>query len=394
MTATYAIFLDAYRELCAKRLFWIVLFLTALVVGAFSLVDINENGLRIIVWDVSAPFNTHMFSRETFYKLMFVELGVKFWLTWAATILALISTASIIPDFLAGGAVELTLSKPISRVRLFLTKYAAGLLFVALQVLVFSLGAFLILGLRAGAWEPGLFLAVPIVLAFFSYLYCICAWLGLRTRSTIAALLLTLLCWFLFSMLNLAEVTVTGISLAADKQVVATQGEIDAREKRIAAVRDGAQSEGLLNAVLSNVSLPDQERRLQEARGRLEDQQASAEIWSRWSDGLYVAKTILPKTAETIELLNRSLLTTDEWSQLMGSEQEQSEERQSRRGGRMPPTDDPDAAARVSFQSPEVRTEVQETVRKRPIWWVLGSSLAFEAVILGLACFSFSRKDF
>lgn len=394
MIATYAIFLDAYRELCAKRLFWFVLAVTAAVVGAFSLVDINEQGLRVIVWDIPAPFNTSAFSRETFFKLIFVELGVKLWLTWAASILALISTASIIPDFLAGGAVELTLSKPISRVRLFLTKYAAGLLFVALQVLVFSTGAFLIIGFKAGAWEPGLFLAVPIVLAFFSYLYCICAWLGLRTRSTIASLLLTLLCWFMFSMFGLASGLITSISLAAEKQVAATQGEIDAREKRIATVRDGQQTAGALNAVFSQMSLPDQERRLEEARTRLEEQQLSAATWSRWSSGFYIARTILPKTNDTIELLNRSLMTPDELTQMMDRAQEQAEERQDRRGRRTPTADDPDAAPRYAFDSPEVQMEMVEAERERPIWWVLGSSLAFEAVILGLACFSFSRKDF
>jgi ABC-type transport system involved in multi-copper enzyme maturation permease subunit len=395
MVATFAIFLDAYRELCAKRLFWFVLVLTALVVGAFALVDINEEGLRIIVWDFPAPFfNTTTFSREAFFKFLFINLGVKFWLTWAATILALISTASIIPDFLAGGAVELTLSKPISRVRLFLTKYAAGLLFVALQVLVFSLGAFLIIGFKAGAWEFGLFMAVPIVLVFFSYLYCVCAWLGLRTRSTIASLLLTLLCWFMFSMLGVAENLIAGVSLAADKQVQATQGELDAREKRIATIRDGQQADGALNAVLSNMSLPEQERRLEEARSRLEEQKQSALTWSRWNSGLYIARTILPKTAETIDLLNRSLMTPDEMTKLINSAQDRAEERDNRRGRRTPPADDPDAAPRFSFESPEVQQEIAESARTRPVWWVLGSSLAFEAVILGLACFTFSRKDY
>src|SRR5205085_9269224 len=105
--------------------------------------------------------------------LMFSELGVGIWLTFAALILAIVSTASLFPDLITGGAIDLYLSKPISRLRLILTKYATGLLFVALQVLVFCAASFLVIGLRGGVWEPRLFLAVPIVLCFFSYLFCI-----------------------------------------------------------------------------------------------------------------------------------------------------------------------------------------------------------------------------
>jgi len=53
-----------------------------------------------------------------------------------------------------------------------------------------------VLGIRGGVWEPGLFISIPIVVIFFSYLFAICVLLGLITKSTIASLLLTLLIWF------------------------------------------------------------------------------------------------------------------------------------------------------------------------------------------------------
>ena len=100
------------------------------------------------------------------------------YLTWVAAVLALISTSSMFPDFLTGGSIDLYLSKPIGRVRLFFTKYVSGLMFVALQVSVFAVGSFLVLGWRGHSWEPSLFLAIPIVVIFFSYLYGICVLLG------------------------------------------------------------------------------------------------------------------------------------------------------------------------------------------------------------------------
>ena len=55
MTQTLALFLDAYRELNARKLFWITLVISGVVVLAFALIGINEQGLRIIAWDVSIP---------------------------------------------------------------------------------------------------------------------------------------------------------------------------------------------------------------------------------------------------------------------------------------------------------------------------------------------------
>ncbi len=208
MTQTWAIFLEAYRNLNSKKLFWLVLILSALVVMAFACLGINENGLKIAFWQIdNNVLNTKQMPPDQFYKAMFVQIGIGIWLSWLATILAIISTAGIFPDLLTSGSIDLFVSKPISRLRLFITEYAAGLLFVALQVTIFSAACFLVIGLRGGAWEPGLFLAVPIMVCFFSYLFSVSTLLGVLTRSTVAALLLTLLFWFFVWAIGTAENT-------------------------------------------------------------------------------------------------------------------------------------------------------------------------------------------
>ena len=146
-------------------------------------------------------------------------------------ILAVISTAAIVPDFVSGGAVELALSKPIGRVRLFLTKYFMGLLFVTLQVGVFSLASFLVIGLRGGAWEPRLFMAIPIVVGVFSFLFCVSALVGLLTRSTIAALLLTLLFWIFLFILNAADSSTLLIKAQTLAQVAQTSVSLKSRQR-------------------------------------------------------------------------------------------------------------------------------------------------------------------
>src|SRR5215210_1451121 len=73
---TGAVFVDAYRELNHRKMFWIVLIISGLVVIAFAGVGIDEKGLYIFGFSLPIPFNTTMMPRGDFYKLMFDNLGV------------------------------------------------------------------------------------------------------------------------------------------------------------------------------------------------------------------------------------------------------------------------------------------------------------------------------
>ena len=119
MTQTLAIFVDAYRNLNSKKLFWIVLGISGLVVLAFACVGVNEGGLKLFAWQIDNElFNAKTTPPSVFYKMIFAGLGIGVWLSWIATILALISTAGIFPDLITSGSVDLLVSKPISRLRL------------------------------------------------------------------------------------------------------------------------------------------------------------------------------------------------------------------------------------------------------------------------------------
>ena len=339
MRQTWAILLDAYRELNARRLFWITLALSALVVLVFALLGVSDAGeLTIAGFEVSLGMG--MLEAEAMYKGLFVHFGIGFWLSWLAAILALVSTAGIFPELISSGSVAMVMSKPIGRVRLFLTKYAGGLLFVTLQVSVFTLASFLVLGLRAGLWEPGLLLAIPLVVLFFSYLFCVCVLLGLITRSTIAALLLTLLVWFGFWAVHTTETTILQFRVGAEQEIARIEagierrlgGDVDARQRE----REQAQRQ------LDNLSLA-----------------------HRIAIG---AATVLPKTGETIDLLRQALYETTTFEQ-----------------------HDEDRANQWQQQQ---QAALDEAMRQRSAWWIIGSSLGFEAVILVLAAWLFHRRDF
>ena len=42
----------------------------------------------------------------------------------------------------------------------------------------------------------------------------------------------------------------------------------------------------------------------------------------------------------------------------------------------------------------EVQREMLEELRSRSVWWVVGTSLAFEAVVLLIAAWIFCRRDY
>lgn len=413
MNQTFALLLDAYRELNAKRLFWFTLVISGLVVAIFAMLGNNERGLTVLWWTAELPWlSTAVIPAEEFHKLFFVNLGLGMWLTWIAMILALVSTASIFPDFLAGGAIELTLSKPIGRLRLFVTKYVAALLFVGLQVGIFTLASFLVIGFRGGGWIPAIFLAVPIVVLVFSYLFSISVLIGTLWRSTIAALMLTLLAWGLIFIVNTSDLGLLTVRIGMEERSARQAERIENLKKTIAETETRAEGDptpqasaieperpkegGLLaglkwamkktdGASTSEESkLKEQRERLARLEKRLAEMQGTAGKVRWWHGMVFGLKTALPKTGETTALMERYIVDYGKLEQYMA-----------------PPEDDeqPDLNADVSADDPRiddntVGRKMRGAIQARTEWWIIGTSLAFEAFVLGIAAWVFCRRDF
>jgi ABC-type transport system involved in multi-copper enzyme maturation permease subunit len=374
MHATWAILVDTYRELRTKRLFWLSISLSLLLVLSMAAAGINKNGLTLLHWELGSFggfLTTDTFSPAQFYKLTFVNLGMSIWLAWGAVILALVSTAGLVPDMISSGAIETTLSKPISRTRLLLSKFAGGLLFGGLQVAVFALASFLVIGLRGGSWEPMVFLAIPLVVLVNSYLLCVCFLAGLLTRSTITALILTLLFWFAVFLANTTDTIMMTQVESSAVRIQTLERRIERDRKSLETVRP-EQRLGLENAIA------DRTRRLEETT------QSAAKL-ERWAKLPVVIKTVLPKTQETTDLLARSLrkelrksATTDEERSLFDE----------------PDNDQPAFGMMTPDEQRQLRERIENRLDARSVWWVLGTSVLFVGAVLGLTCFLFRRRDF
>lgn len=380
---TRAIFLDAYRELSSKKLFWLALAISLLVVGVLAAFGVNEKGITLLWWEFENPiFNSKLISPAQYYKFVFAEFGVPYWLGWGATILALVSTGGLFPDFIASGSIELMLAKPISRFRLFITKYFTGLLFTGLQVAIFTLASFLVFGIRGGAWEPSIFWAIPLVVLFYSYLYSVCVLLGILTKSTITSILLTMLLWFFLFILNAADGLV--IAFKVNNQI--------SREQTIASIErqtKGARDVWVKNNTGDDGTPPSREPTAEEiekvsfvlptTRKELEDlEKRAGDI--RTAERIVVSiKTVLPKTSETIAYLKRNLGPLMPEGALASSDMPE--------GGAM--------GRRLNRkQQQEFNRRIEDELKHRTTFWVLGTSLAFELVVLVIAARVFTRRDY
>lgn len=394
MTQTSALLTDAYRELHSKKLFWVSMSLSLVVVASFGCVGITPTGVSILFWDIPLEFfNSRVMSAATFYKLLFANLGIKFWLSWIGMILAIISTSGMFPDFVANGSIDLMLSKPISRWRLFLTKYAVGLLFVTLQVTVFSVASMLVIGIRGGAWEPRLLLAVPLVSAMFSFLFCACALFGVVTRSTLWSLLFTLLFWLgLFGLHATHQVFIQlrehsaarqeQIELRIAKAERGTSTQLDLQKAGTAGTQADAPP-GTAPAAPGKYApsqLDEANPVLAMLRTRLETEKSDIKTWTRWTTILGGTRLLLPKTTETVDLLEKVLIKPGDIDRFKAPNEDE--------GVGLGREDD------VKVSRFEMRRRLEKIERSQPLSWILGTSFGFEAIVLGIAAWIFQRRDF
>jgi len=339
MRAALAILWDSFQLLRARRLFWVVLSISTMVAFVYASIGFNEKGMSVFFgW---TQFDNEFLQKgkpeaAAFYTMLFTDGIVRLWLAWFAVGLALLSTVGILPEFIAEGSIGISLSKPVGRIRLFLLKYLGGLMFVALQVSLFSLIVFLSLGLRLGEWNFTVFWAVPVVTFVFSMIYAVAVLVGVWTKSTLMALLSAVMVWGGSWLLQWVEnATYNAAYLMPEAGV-----EVDYR-----------------------------------TGGLKENSEAKAEDWLVSAQrGLKAAGTPLPKTRDATIYLKRLIRFPERDSMLSGVTLEMLFQ------GQMP--------------DPRMAKAMRRMEDRHSAWYVFGTSAAFEIVVLGLAGWIFVRRDY
>lgn len=338
MRQILTIFWDSYRLLTAKKLFWVSLGFSVLIAVVYASISFDELGISVLfgAYTLESEFLKEGSPiAQYLYLTMFTDVLVPFWLGLFAIVLALISVCSVFPNFLEGGSIDIAVSKPISRVTLFISKYLSSLLFVGIQVLVFCFIVFIAFGLRMESWNFGIFWAVPLIIFVFSLIYCVAVLTAVWTKSTLLSLLMAFLVWGVSWGIQVAESFIYKIAYTAPAQGMVVDFE-------------GGESE---------VS---------------DEPQETDPGLAKFHRVIKMVGTPLPKTRDATYLLKKKIkINGKNLTQTSGFVDEDAND----------------------FEKNSMKAQ-EEYENRHSEAYVVGTSLAFEAVILSLACFIFVRRDY
>ncbi|MFC4995098.1 ABC transporter permease [Rubritalea tangerina] len=210
MIQTVTLLMDSLRMVLARKLFWVSVIISALIGVIYLSISLVPEGVSFLFG--AYIFENTLFTSETqegewFYIIIFTNFINRYWLGSGALLLALITTVSVFPEFTKNGAIEVSLSKPVSRVKLFIVKYIGCLLFVVLQTGLFALLAFIAVYLRLGYLNWSLFWVVGVITFAFSLIHCVQVLVGVITRSSLVALLCGVLFWAMVWLVQVTEQT-------------------------------------------------------------------------------------------------------------------------------------------------------------------------------------------
>jgi ABC-type transport system involved in multi-copper enzyme maturation permease subunit len=97
---------------------------------------------------------------------------------------SIFATASLVPNMLEKGSVDLLLSRPYARWQLLLGRYLGALSIVAMNVAYLIGGGWLILSVKTGFWHFPFLLSGIIIVLVFGVLYAIMTFVGVTVRNS------------------------------------------------------------------------------------------------------------------------------------------------------------------------------------------------------------------
>lgn len=101
-----------------------------------------------------------------------------------AMLLFIGACAGYFPDLLAAGAIDVVISKPISRLKIMLGKYLGGLILFSMLMLGVYLILFVGIGIRTGVWNWRVVMPGPLTLFSAAVLFAVISVYGIMWRST------------------------------------------------------------------------------------------------------------------------------------------------------------------------------------------------------------------
>ncbi len=191
---------DAFHEVVDNWVFRILALLTLLPILFTFVVGLRPDSVELLFglksWSYAeffGVFGVGALPPDPQGKVIGVVLSLcfEFLAGSLGMLLAISATASFVPRMLEKGTSELYFHKPVSRAWLLLSRYFAGLVFIALVSGVLVFGMYLGLLLVSGYGDPGIPVAALQLVYTFALIHSFSVLCGVVTRSTVASILLS-----------------------------------------------------------------------------------------------------------------------------------------------------------------------------------------------------------
>lgn len=177
------------------------IFITFVGVSSFILIILGILFATVGLEDLteSIQINSNVLSDPIAEIVKFFRISLIIPLFGLGLFLSIFSTSSFIPNMLEKGNIDLLLSKPVSRNQIIWGKFLGGSLVVFLNMAYLVLGIWLMIGFKFGDWDPAILASIFVITFTFAVLYSLIILIGIATRSSILAMMLTYLIFFVLS---------------------------------------------------------------------------------------------------------------------------------------------------------------------------------------------------
>ncbi len=188
--ATEALVRDTFREALARKIFWGLFGLSAILILFFLLlmrIDIVAGATATI-----SLFGMQTGDRTDVHKLVTNVYGgiATFLYSWGM-FLAVFASAGLIPSVLEPGRIELLLSKPVSRTHILLGRFLGNILVVAANATFLVLGIWIVFGIKTGIWGPEFLISIVTTVFSFAVLLSVVVLIGVLWDSAALATMIT-----------------------------------------------------------------------------------------------------------------------------------------------------------------------------------------------------------
>lgn len=184
---------DVMREAAARWTLVAYFFLSTVFIIIFAsainldIVDGALAGAKLFGKDVQMGGN-----EVSIEKLVLgFETGFSGFLYVFCTFLAIFATAHLVPRMQEKGTIDLYLARPVSRVRLLLSRYVAGLMLAGSNVVYLMGSIWVIVAWKTGVWNARFLIAGSIIFLVIAVLLAFAFLVGVFTSSTAVSIMAT-----------------------------------------------------------------------------------------------------------------------------------------------------------------------------------------------------------